>query len=73
MLQQRGFSRHLFAVDFLGKHIQNEKGLIRPRRLLPTARAARARSARFYGVLIRHDSTGVGGLFFICVESINLT
>ena len=65
--------RHLFVVDSLDKHIQNEKELIRPRRLLPAARATRARSAQFYVVLIRHDSTGVGGLFCICVESINLT
>ena len=64
--------RHLFVVDSLDKHIQNEKELIRPRRLLPAARATRARSAQFYVVLIRHDSTGVGGLFCICVESINL-
>ena len=53
--------------------IQNEKELIRPRRILPAARATRARSAQFYVVLICHDSTGVGGLFCICVESINLT
>ena len=64
--------RHLFVVDSLDKHMQNEKELIRPRRLLPAARATRARSAQFYVVLIRHDSTGVGGLFCICVESINL-
>ena len=64
--------RHLFVVDSLDKHIQNEKELIRPRRILPAARATRARSAQFYVVLIRHDSTGVGGLFCICVESINL-
>ena len=65
--------RHLFVVDSLDKHIQNEKELIRPRRILPAARATRARSAQFYVVLICHDSTGVGGLFCICVESINLT
>ena len=66
--------RHLFVVDFLDKHIQNEKELIRPRRLLPAARASRARSAQFFYVaLIRLDSTGVGGQFFVCVESINLT
>ena len=65
--------RHLFVVDSLDKHIQNEKELIRPRRILPAARATRARSAQFYVVLIRHDSTGVGGLFCICVGSINLT
>ena len=64
--------RHLFVVDSLDKHIQNEKELIRPRRILPAARATRARSAQFYVVLICHDSTGVGGLFCICVESINL-
>ena len=52
--------RHLFVVDSLDKHIQNEKELIRPRRILPAARATRARSAQFYVVLIRHDSTGVG-------------
>ena len=58
--------RHLFVVDSLDKHIQNEKELIRPRRILPAARATRARSAQFYVVLICHDSTGVGGLFCIC-------
>ena len=57
--------RHLFVVDSLDKHIQNEKELIRPRRILPAARATRARSAQFYVVLICHDSTGVGGLFCI--------
>ena len=62
-----------FVVDSLDKHMQNEKELIRPRRILPAARATRARSAQFYVVLICHDSTGVGGLFCICVESINLT
>ncbi len=71
--RRREFMRHLFVVDSLDKHIQNEKELIRPRRILPAARATRARSAQFYVVLICHDSTGVGGLFCICVESINLT
>ena len=71
--RRREFMRHLFVVDSLDKHIQNEKELIRPRRILPAARATRVRSAQFYVVLIRHDSTGVGGLFCICVESINLT
>ena len=69
--------RHLFVVDSLDKHIQNEKELIRPRRILPAARATRARSAQFYVLLIRHDSTGVGdgvgGLFCIFLESINIT
>ena len=65
--------RHLFVVDFLDKHIQNEKELIRPRRILPAARATRARSAHFCVELIRLDSAGMGGLFCICVESINLT
>ena len=27
--------RHLFVVDSMDKHIQNEKELIRPRRILP--------------------------------------
>ena len=64
--------RQLFVVDSLDKHLQDENELIRLRRLLPAARATRARSAQFYVVLICHDSTGVGGLFCICVESINL-
>ena len=63
--------RHLFVVDSLDKHIQNEKELIRPRRILPAARATRARSAQFYVVLICHDSTGVGGLFCICVDLVD--
>ena len=71
--RRREFMRHLFVVDSLDKHIQNEKELIRPRRILPAARATRARSAQFYVVLICNDSTGVGGLFCICVESIDLT
>ena len=59
--------RHLFVVDSVDKHMQNEKELIRPRRILPAARATRARSAQFYVVLIRHDSTGVAGWAILCL------
>ena len=55
--------RHLFVMDSLDKHIQNEKELIRPRRLLPAARATRARSAQFFVELIRLDRAGMGGYF----------
>ena len=67
--------RHLFVVDSLDKHIQNEKELIRPRRILPAARATRARSAQFYVVLICHDSTGVGAwaIFNFYGEYLDLT
>ena len=66
--------RHLFVVYSLDKHMQNEKELIRPRRLLPAARAIRASwSAQFCVELIRLDSAGVGGLFCIFVGSINMT
>jgi hypothetical protein len=34
----RGSKRHLFVVDSLDKHMQNEKELIRLRRFLPAAR-----------------------------------
>ena len=54
-------------VDSLDKNIQNEKELIRPRCLLPAARATRARSAKFCVELIRLDSAGMGELFCICV------
>ena len=59
--------RHLFVVGPLDKHIQNKKELIRPRRLLPAARATRARSTQFCVELIRLDSAGMRGLFCIYV------
>ena len=63
--------RHLFVAGPLDKHIQNKKELIRPRRLLPAARATRASwNAKFCVELIRLDSAGMGGLVFICVERI---
>ena len=39
--------RHLFVMDSLDKHMQNEKELIRLRRFMPAARTTRARSAQF--------------------------
>ena len=60
--------RHLFVVGSLqDKHIQNEKELVRPRRLLPAAGATRARSAQFCVVLIRH-STGKHWAICLCVR-----
>ena len=44
--QQREFMRHLFVVGSLDMHIQNEKEQIRTQRILPAARAARARIAQ---------------------------
>ena len=35
--------RHLFVVEFFDNHVKNEKELIRPRRLLPAARATQLR------------------------------
>jgi hypothetical protein len=45
--RRRESKRHLFVVDSLDKHMQNEKELIRLRRFMPAARTARARSAQF--------------------------
>ena len=61
--RRRGSRGHLFVVGSLDKHIQNEKELIRPRRFLPARRELSAPGA---------EGTK-GGLFFICVESANLT
>ena len=38
---------HLFVVDSLDKHMQNEKELIGLRRFMPATRTTRARSAQF--------------------------
>ena len=45
--RRRESKRHLFVVDSLDKHMQNEKELIRLRRFMPAARTTRARSAQF--------------------------
>ena len=47
LLRRRESKRHLFVVDSLDKHMQNEKELIRLRRFMPAARTTRARSAQF--------------------------
>jgi hypothetical protein len=87
MLRRRESKRHLFVVDSLDKHMQNEKELIRLRRFMPAARTTRARSAQFRlprelpctrvaQFFLRRELPAPGtkgGLFCICVESMNLT
>ena len=46
MLRRRESKRHLFVVDSLDKHMQNEKELIRLRRFMPAARTTRTRASQ---------------------------
>ena len=62
----RESKQHLFVVDSLDKHMQNEKELIRLRRFMPAARTTRTRSAQFR---LRRElpcTRVVGGSNFAC-------
>jgi hypothetical protein len=71
--RRRESKRHLFVVDSLDKHMQNEKELIRLRRFMP-AGAPAARTTFHQGGLIlpaaqntrtRHQR---GAIFYLCGE-----
>ena len=67
----RESKRHLFVVDSLDKHMQNEKELIRLRRFMPAARTTRREpGARNFacGANYPHQALKGGYFLFVCGE-----
>ena len=71
--RRRESKRHLFVVGSLDKHIQNKKELIRPRRLCLRRELPYSKAVQFCLECELPAPGTTGGLFFICVESTNLT
>ena len=65
--RRRESKRHLFVVDSLDKHMQNEKELIRLRRFMPAARTTLHQGGSNFACGANYPHQAIKGGYFVFV------